>query len=318
MQPDRTASALDAYSQVVVDVAATVSPHVAAISVRGQGWGPRSQGSGSAVLFADGGYLLTNAHVVADAVSGTAEFADGTQTSIDIVGSDPLSDLAVLRATDGVPKGFVELGNADDLRVGQLVVAIGNPLGLAGSVTAGVVSGLGRSLPTRAGRAGRVIEDVIQTDAALNPGNSGGALADSTATVIGINTAVAGVGLGLAVPINGTTRRIITALLRDGRVRRAYLGLVSRPSPLPAELVTKTGRRNGLRVVEVVTGSPADHAGLTAGDLLITAGRVPVVDAQSLQRLLFDDAIGRPLPITVWRRGAMVDVITTPTDISSA
>ena len=318
MQPDRTASALDAYSQVVVDVAATVSPHVAAISVRGQGWGPRSQGSGSAVLFADGGYLLTNAHVVADAVSGTAEFADGTQTSIDIVGSDPLSDLAVVRATDGVPKGFVELGNADDLRVGQLVVAIGNPLGLAGSVTAGVVSGLGRSLPTRAGRAGRVIEDVIQTDAALNPGNSGGALADSTATVIGINTAVAGVGLGLAVPINGTTRRIITALLRDGRVRRAYLGLVSRPSPLPAELVTKTGRRNGLRVVEVVTGSPADHAGLTAGDLLITAGRVPVVDAQSLQRLLFDDAIGRPLPITVWRRGAMVDVITTPTDISCA
>jgi len=318
MQPDRTASALDAYSQVVVDVAATVSPHVAAISVRGQGWGPRSQGSGSAVLFADGGYLLTTAHVVADAVSGTAEFADGTQTSIDIVGSDPLSDLAVVRATDGVPKGFVELGNADDLRVGQLVVAIGNPLGLAGSVTAGVVSGLGRSLPTRAGRAGRVIEDVIQTDAALNPGNSGGALADSTATVIGINTAVAGVGLGLAVPINGTTRRIITALLRDGRVRRAYLGLVSRPSPLPAELVTKTGRRNGLRVVEVVTGSPADHAGLTAGDLLITAGRVPVVDAQSLQRLLFDDAIGRPLPITVWRRGAMVDVITTPTDISRA
>jgi len=318
MQPDRTASALDAYSQVVVDVAATVSPHVAAISVRGQGWGPRSQGSGSAVLFADGGYLLTNAHVVADAVSGTAEFADGTQTSIDIVGSDPLSDLAVVRATDEVPKGFVELGNADDLRVGQLVVAIGNPLGLAGSVTAGVVSGLGRSLPTRAGRAGRVIEDVIQTDAALNPGNSGGALADSTATVIGINTAVAGVGLGLAVPINGTTRRIITALLRDGRVRRAYLGLVSRPSPLPAELVAKTGRRNGLRVVEVVTGSPADHAGLTAGDLLITAGRVPVVDAQSLQRLLFDDAIGRPLPITVWRRGAMVDVITTPTDISRA
>ncbi len=315
MQPDRTASALDAYSQVVVDVAATVSPHVAAISVQGQGWGPRSQGSGSAVLFADGGYLLTNAHVVADAVSGTAEFADGTQTSIDIVGSDPLSDLAVVRATDGVPKGFVELGNADDLRVGQLVVAIGNPLGLAGSVTAGVVSGLGRSLPTRAGRAGRVIEDVIQTDAALNPGNSGGALADSTATVIGINTAVAGVGLGLAVPINATTRRIITALLRDGRVRRAYLGLVSRPSALPAELVTKTGRRNGLRVVEVVNGSPADHAGLTAGDLLITAGRVPVVDAQSLQRLLFDDAIGRPLPITVWRRGAMVDVIAVPTEL---
>jgi S1-C subfamily serine protease len=210
----------------------------------------------------------------------------------------------------------VVLGNADDLRVGQLVVAIGNPLGLAGSVTAGVVSGLGRSLPTRSGRAGRVIEDVIQTDAALNPGNSGGALADATGRVVGINTAVAGVGLGLAVPINSTTQRIIAALLRDGRVRRAYLGLVSRPSPLPAELTAKVGRSKGLRVVEVVTGSPADRAGLTGGDLLLTAGRRPVTDAQSLQRLLFDEAIGRPLPITVWRRGAMVDVITLPTELS--
>ena len=312
MQPDRTASALDAYSQVVVDVAATVSPHVAAISVRGQGWGPRSQGSGSAVLFADGGYLLTNAHVVADAVSGTAEFADGTQTSIDIVGSDPLSDLAVVRATDGVPKGFVELGNADDLRVGQLVVAIGNPLGLAGSVTAGVVSGLGRSLPTRAGRAGRVIEDVIQTDAALNPGNSGGALADSTATVIGINTAVAGVGLGLAVPINGTTRRIITALLRDGRVRRAYLGLVTTPAPVPPPSTEATGQRTALRVVEVISGSPAERAGLRTGDLVLALDGQPLRDAQSLQRMLFADAIGRRVELTAIRNGALVDVVAVP------
>ena len=317
MPTERSVQALDAYSRVVVDVAARVSPHVAAISIRGQGWGGRSpSGAGSAVLFADDGYLLTNAHVVADSGTGTAEFADGTETRIDMVGSDPLSDLAIVRARDSVPVGTVVLGNADDLRVGQLVVAIGNPLGLAGSVTAGVVSGLGRSLPTRSGSAGRVIEDVIQTDAALNPGNSGGALADSTGTVIGINTAVAGVGLGLAVPINATTQRIIRALLRDGRVRRAYLGLVSRPSVLPAELTAKTGRRNGVRVVEVVTGSPAHRAGLTAGDLLITAGREPVTDAQSLQRLLFDDAIGRSLPITVWRRGAMVDVITTPTELT--
>jgi S1-C subfamily serine protease len=163
-----------------------------------------------------------------------------------------------------------------------------------------------------------VIEDVIQTDAALNPGNSGGALADATGRVVGINTAVAGVGLGLAVPINSTTRRIISALLRDGRVRRAYLGLVSTPGPLPAELAAKTGRRSGVRVVEVVTGSPAHRAGLTAGDLLLTAGRRPVTDAQSLQRLLFDDAIGKPLPITVWRRGAMVDVITTPIELTTA
>ena len=209
----------------------------------------------------------------------------------------------------------VTLGSADELRVGQLVVAVGHPLGLAGSVTAGVVSGLGRSLPTRSGSAARVIEDVIQTDAALNPGNSGGALADAAARVVGINTAVAGVGLGMAVPINATTRRIIGALIRDGRVRRAYLGLVSAPGPLPPDLAAKVGRRKGVRVVEVVTGSPAHRSGLTGGDLILTAARAPVTNAQSLQRLLFDDAIGRPLPITVWRRGAMVDVIAMPTEL---
>ncbi len=314
---DAAGSPLDAYSRVVTAVARTLLPHVAALAVRGESRGGRSvEGSGSAVLFAADGYLLTNAHVVASATSGWAEFADGTRTAIDITGSDPLSDLAVVRATDEVPSGTVVLGSADALAVGQLVVAVGNPLGLAGSVTAGVVSGLGRSLPTRSGRAGRVIEDVIQTDAALNPGNSGGALADASGRVVGINTAVAGVGLGLAVPINDTTRRIIGALMTDGRVRRAYLGLVSRPSPVPPELLAKTGRRTGLKVVEVVSGSPADRAGLTGGDLLLEAGRQPVTDAQSLQRLLFDDAIGRPLPITVWRRGAMVDVIAVPVELA--
>lgn len=325
--PERDEPALDAYSRVVTSVAAALIPHVAALQLSSRGRGGRSAGgSGSAVLFAAGGYLLTNAHVVAGAESetaesgtaefGTVEFADGTEAAIEIVGADPLSDLAVVRALDAVPAGVVELADATGLRVGQLVVAVGNPLGLAGSVTAGVVSGLGRSLPTRSGNAGRVIEDVIQTDAALNPGNSGGALADAAGRVVGINTAVAGVGLGLAIPINATTRRIIDALIRDGRVRRAYLGLVSRPAPLPAELAEKIQRRRGLRVAEVITGSPADHAGLTGGDLLLTAGRRPVTDAQSLQRLLFDDAIGRPLPITVWRRGAMVDVITLPTELT--
>jgi len=310
-------SALDAYSRVVTQVAASLLPHVAALQVRGHSRGGRAEGgSGSAVLFAANGYLLTDAHVVAGAGLGTAEFADGTETAIDIVGSDPLSDLAVAQARSAVPAGTVVLSEATELRVGQLVVAVGNPLGLAGSVTAGVVSGLGRSLPTRSGNAGRVIEDVIQTDAALNPGNSGGALADAAGRVVGINTAVAGVGLGLAIPINATTRRIIETLIRDGRVRRAYLGLVSRPTPLPADLAAKAQRRKGLRVVEVITGSPADRAGLTGGDLLLTAGRRPVTDAQSLQRLLFDDAIGQPLPITVWRRGAMVDVITMPTELT--
>ncbi|MET0865770.1 MAG: trypsin-like peptidase domain-containing protein, partial [Nakamurella sp.] len=207
-------SALDAYSRVVTQVAALLLPHVAAVQVRSRGRGGRTEGgSGSAVLFAADGYLLTNAHVVAGTESGTAEFADGSETRIEIIGSDPLSDLAVVRARETVPAGMVVLADASELRVGQLVVAVGNPLGLAGSVTAGVVSGLGRSLPTRSGTAGRVIEDVIQTDAALNPGNSGGALADANGRVVGINTAVAGVGLGLAIPINATTRRIIDALV---------------------------------------------------------------------------------------------------------
>jgi S1-C subfamily serine protease len=307
-----TDDALDAYSRIVTAVAADLTPHVAALQVTdAQGRG----GAGSAVVFTPDGLLLTNAHVVSRAQHGRAVFSDGSETDVDVVGADPLSDLAVVRARTATPPP-AELGDAGSLRVGQLVVAVGNPLGLAGSVTAGVVSGLGRSLPTRDGRTARVVEDVIQTDAALNPGNSGGALADSASRVVGINTAVAGWGLGLAVPINDTTRRIVSSLIRDGRVRRAYLGLVSTPAPLPAQLAQRTGRKLGLRIVDVVAGSPADRAGLKAGDLVLEAGRRPVAEAQSLQRLLFADAIGRELPVTVYRRGAMVDVITVPTELT--
>jgi S1-C subfamily serine protease len=304
-----TEAALDAYSRIVTAVAADLTPHVAAVQVTapdGRG------GAGSAVVFTGDGLLLTNAHVVARAARGVAVFSDGSEATVDVVGADPLSDLAVLRARTDTPPPAV-LGDAASLRV---VVAVGNPLGLAGSVTAGVVSGLGRSLPTRDGRTARVVEDVIQTDAALNPGNSGGALADSSSQVVGINTAVAGWGLGLAVPINDTTRRIIGSLIADGRVRRAYLGLVSTPAPLPAPLAERTGRRQGLRIVDVVPGAPADRAGLKAGDLVLEAGRRPVADAQSLQRLLFAEAIGKPLPVTVSRHGAMVDVITLPTELT--
>jgi len=308
--------ALDAYSRVVTRVAEAVGPAVAALRVTSRDAQGRSRaGAGSAVVFTTDGFLLTNAHVVDGASTGTAAFADGTETSLDVVGADPLSDLAVIRARGGTPPP-APLGDAAGLRVGQLIVAVGNPLGLAGSVTAGVVSALGRSLPTRGAHAGRVIEDVIQTDAALNPGSSGGALADAAGRVVGVNTAVAGVGLGLAIPINTTTRRIIGALLTDGRVRRAYLGLVSIPTPLPAALAASTGQRVGLRVADVVAGAPADRAGLKPGDLVLSAGRRPVSDAQSLQRLLFDDAIGRPLPVTVVRNGAMVDVIAVPTELS--
>jgi S1-C subfamily serine protease len=304
--------ALDAYSRIVTAVAADVTPHVAALQVTGR---DGRSGAGSAVVVTADGLLLTNAHVVSSATYGRAVFSDGSEADVDVVGADPLSDLAVVRARTATPPPAV-LGDAGTLRVGQLVVAVGNPLGLTGSVTAGVVSGLGRSLPTREGRTARVVEDVIQTDAALNPGNSGGALADSASRVVGINTAVAGWGLGLAVPMNDTSRRIIGSLVADGRVRRAYLGLVSTPAPLPGALAERTGRRRGLRIVDVVPGAPADRAGLKAGDLVLEAGRRPVADAQSLQRLLFAEAIGRPLPMTVYRRGAMVDVITSPAELT--
>ncbi|SHN45814.1 S1C family serine protease [Cryptosporangium aurantiacum] len=308
---------LDAYSQIVTRVARTVGPHVAALAVRSR----RGEGAGSAVVVDSDGLMLTNAHVVHGAESGRVAFADGSESRFSVIGADPLSDLAVARADDA-PIDGIELGDADALQVGQLVVAVGNPLGLSGTVTAGVVSALGRSLPARSGGATRLIEDVIQTDAALNPGNSGGALADANGRVVGINTAVAGIGVGLAVPINTTTRRILTALRADGRVRRAYLGLVTAPFPLPDVLARRLAERNqgrapsrGLRVVEVVAGSPADHAGVRTGDLLLDAGRAPVRDAQGLQKLLFTDAIGVPLPLTVYRNGAMVDVIAVPTEL---
>jgi S1-C subfamily serine protease len=232
-----------------------------------------------------------------------------------VVGVDPLSDLAVVRIRGGTPAA-ARLGDADRLVVGQLVVAVGNPLGLTGSVTAGVVSGLGRALPVRSGRASRVVEDVIQTDAALNPGNSGGALVDSSGRVIGINTAVAGVGLGLAVPISATTRRILETLRAEGRVRRGYLGLVGAPAPLPAEVAARLGRPKGLRVAEVVAGSPAARAGLRPGDLVVSADREAVSDAQGLQRRLFAPSIGRTMPVTVLRGEAMVDVLAVPTELT--
>ncbi|GAA2682079.1 trypsin-like peptidase domain-containing protein [Nonomuraea recticatena] len=293
---------LDAYSRTVSSVAAELQPKVAGVRA--------GRGSGSAVVFTSDGFLLTNAHVVGSSRSGSVAFADGSAGDFTLVGRDPLSDLAVIKAQGPTPEPAL-LGDSDALVVGQLVVAVGNPLGLAGSVTAGVVSGLGRSLPV----GGRLIEDVIQTDAALNPGNSGGALADSSARVVGINTAVAGIGVGLAVPVNSTTRAIIAALISDGRVRRAYLGLVTSPAPLPEALAERLGQRRALRVVQVVSGSPAARAGLRAGDLVVNAGRSPVGDAQSLQRLMFADAIGRPLPITVLRNGALVDVITEPVEL---
>jgi len=302
--------ALDAYSRIVSGVAERLTPRVAAIRVRGR----RGESAGSAVVLTGEGHLLTNAHVVGDAATVEASFADGTVAQAAVIGRDHLSDLAVVRADRAVPDP-PEYGDADRLRVGTLVVAVGNPLGLAGSVTAGVVSALGRAMPARTRSATRIIEDVIQTDAALNPGSSGGALADASGRVVGINTAVAGVGLGLAVPVNATTRRIIYALMHDGRVRRAYLGLVTSPAPLPPRVAEREGRRVALRVVEVIQNSPAAFSGLTAGDLVLAVNGVALGDAQSLQRVLLDDAIGARTEITVLRNGALVDVVAEPVEL---
>jgi S1-C subfamily serine protease len=309
--PPAEREAMDAYSAIVTSVAAQLTPRVAALRMRsGSG-----DSAGSAVVLTAESHLVTNAHVVGDADGGTAEFADGTSSRIDVVGRDRLSDLAVVRADREVPSP-PEYGDAESLLVGSLVVAVGNPLGLSGTVTAGVVSALGRSMPARTRTAARLIEDVIQTDAALNPGSSGGALADSRGRVVGINTAVAGVGLGLAVPINVTTHRIIHALMHDGRVRRAYLGLVSTPARLTPVQAERFGQASALRVVEVVEQSPAAFSGLRAGDLVLAVDGVPLGDAQSLQKRLFADAIGQRVEITVLRNGALVDAVAEPSELA--
>jgi S1-C subfamily serine protease len=304
------ASLLDAYSRTVVGVAETVLPSVASLAVRTA----RGGGAGSATVVADGGVLLTSAHVVAGARTAEADFPDGTTAQVDVVGRDTLSDLAVLRARDPVPPP-VELGDAARLRVGQLVVAMGNPLGLAGSVTAGIVSALGRSLPTT---SGRVVDEVIQTDAALNPGNSGGALADGSGRMVGVNTAVAGIGLGLAVPINATTREIIRGLLANGRVRRAWLGIAGARIRLAPQLAARIGSPTGLQVADVIGGSPADRAGLRRGDVVVALAGRPVRTVTEVQALMVEGAIGVPVEMTVWRNGALVDVIVEPRELQEA
>src|SRR5437763_7269715 len=275
------AAALDAYSRVVTEVARALAPSVANLRVRRR----RVLGGGSAFVIAPDGYLLTSAHVVEGGASGRASFTDGRDSRFTVVGADPLSDLAVLHTEDR-DLHPARLGDADVLQVGQLVVAIGNPHGYAGSVTAGVVSALGRSLPTRGGRRAGVVENVIQTDAALNPGNSGGALVDGRGCVVGVNTAVAGVGLGLAVPVNGATRRILAALMRDGRVRRAYLGIAGGSRPLPPRAAARLGRDRPIEVVEGVAGAPAEPAGLRAEDRSVGRDGEELRDVGDLQRLM--------------------------------
>jgi S1-C subfamily serine protease len=306
--------ALDAYSATVSGVAERLLPSVGSLRV-GRSDGRRPEGAGSAVALTSDGLLVTSAHVVERATRGVGAFADGGQYDIDVIGMDPLSDLAIVRAR-AARLTPVEIGDADRLRVGQLVVAVGNPLGYSGSVTAGVVSGLGRSLPTRWGDGRRIVDNVIQTDAALNPGNSGGALADNRARLVGINTAVAGVGLGLAVPLNAVTRRILSALHRDGRVKRGYLGIAGGTQPLPAAAADRLGRRGAIGVMEVVEGSPAATAGLRAGDLIVGVGGQPVSRAGDLQGFMVGAAIGRPLEVEVLRDSKLLRMTAVPVELN--
>ena len=308
--------ALDAYSLAVTTVAERLSPSVANLRVSRRVRGGRIlDGGGSGVVITPDGFTLTSAHVVARTEGqGRASFVDGRELEFEVVGSDPLSDLAVLRvdARDLVP---AELGDAERLRVGQLVVAIGNPHGFSGSVTAGVVSALGRSLPTRSGANVRVVDNVIQTDAALNPGNSGGALADGRGRVVGINTAVAGVGLGLAVPINVATRRIVGALMAEGRFRRAYLGIAGGPRPLPPRLARELGRKSGVEIAQVVEGGPADLAGMRAEDLIVELEGTPIEGMDDLQRVVVGEVIGRAVRAKVVRGGRERELELVPAEL---
>src|SRR4051812_29628415 len=308
--------ALDAYSRTVVGVAERLAASVANLRVtRRTRRGAVPSGGGSAVVLTPDGFLLTSAHVVAGPASGgRAAFVDGREPRFTGIGADPFSDLAVLRA-DSRDLVAAELGDAEGLRVGQLVVAIGNPNGFAGSVTAGVVSALGRSLPAGSRGAHRIIDNVIQTDAALNPGNSGGALANGRGQVVGVNTAVAGVGLGLAVPVNEATRRIIGALMSSGRVRRASLGIAGGPRPLPPRVRASVGIERAVEVVSVVEGSPAAEAGLRAEDLIVEVDGVATPGVDSLQRLMVEELIGRPVKARVVRAGRMLELRLVPEEM---
>jgi S1-C subfamily serine protease len=313
-------AALDAYSAVVTRVAEALLPSITSVETHRPGRDPsRPAGAGSAVIITPDGYLLTSAHVIGGSSRGHIVLSDGRSLDFARVGADPLSDLAVLRS-DAHDLPPAALGDADELRTGQLVVALGSPLGFRGSVSAGVVSALGRAFPTHDGRVGRLVENVIQTDAALHPGNSGGALADGRGRVVGINTAVVGSiigqGLGLAVPINAATRRIIAALMRDGRVRRAYLGIAGGTRPLPPRATVSVGQVAGIEVAEVVQHSPADRAGLRAGDIIVRLAGGAVAEVGALQSALDEESIGRPMEITFLRGASQLTVDVTPVELS--
>jgi len=312
-QPHPDDGLLDAYSQTVIRVAEKVGPAVVAIEMEpSRRSGRQGRGGGSGFLFTPDGFILTNSHVVHAAADIEVTLTGGRRFQGVLIGDDPQTDLAVVRIL-APDLTAAPLGDSSALRAGQVVVAIGNPYGFQWTLTAGVVSALGRSLRSQ---SGRLIDNIIQTDAALNPGNSGGALADGLARVVGINTAVAGVGLGLAVPINATTRRIVSALMRDGRVRRAWIGIAGGARPLPPVVAASVGRERAVEVVEVVGDSPASRAGLRPEDLIVAIDGAPVRGVDDLQRLMDGSRIGADVALSVVRAGVSREVAIRPVELT--
>ncbi len=315
---------LDAYSRAVIAASDRVSPSVVNIEVRKAAPNVpadprrrRQQGSGSGLVFTSDGFILTNSHVVHDAQSIEVSLPDGRRARADLVGDDPDTDLAVVRisAPNLVP---VSLGDSQALRVGQLVIAVGNPYGFQTTVTAGIISALGRSLRSN---SGRLIDDVIQTDAALNPGNSGGPLATSRGEVIGVNTAVILPAQGLCFATAINTARIVAGLLmRDGRVRRAYLGIGGQTVPLHRRVVRFHGleAERGVFVSSVEAGSPAERAGVREGDLIVSLAGETVAGVDDLVRLLTRQQFGAPLPLTILRGDQKLVLSVSPQETHRA
>jgi S1-C subfamily serine protease len=322
-QPDSASSAsaasddlaaFDAYSRAVIGAVDKVGPavlHLQVESAKGQG------GSGSGVVFTPDGYVLTNSHVIAGAKRIIATFQDGHALSASIVGDDPDTDLAVLRL-DGEAAAWARLGSSRDLRVGQLVVAIGNPFGFQCTVTAGVVSALGRSLRSR---SGRLIDSVIQTDAALNPGNSGGPLVNSAGEVIGINTAIIAMAQGICFSISADTVEFVAArLIREGRVRRCYIGVAGQNVPIARKVVRfhKLARESGVLAQAVSQDGAASAGGLLSGDIIVELDGHAVGSVDELHRLLIEDRLGVSVPMTVLRRELKLTLPVVPREIPPA
>jgi S1-C subfamily serine protease len=300
---------LDAYSRAVIGAVDRVGPAVLHLQITGAN--DRVNGAGSGVVFTPDAYVLTNSHVVNGARKIQATFPDGRSLAANLVGDDPDTDLAVLRL-DGDAPAFARLGDSRRLRVGQLVVAIGNPFGFQCTVTAGVVSALGRSLRTR---SGRLIDSVIQTDAALNPGNSGGPLVTAAGEVVGINTAIIGMAQGICFSISAATVEFVASrLIREGRVRRCYIGVAGQNAPLSRRIVRfhDLARETGVRVQSTAPDGAARAGGILSGDIIVAVDGIPVGDVDELHRLITEERAGRPVPITVLRLSQKLDLVVTP------